>query len=171
MTLVPAEVHAAGVTSGTAVRMASNARKVVVAASPFSPEGPVVSKATVKTRSGSTTCGGGLRSARSISPAIARLIPTASAVVRMMAIGTAGAALRLRTAVRRSTTERSGMSPAVASSTTGRGAAVATAVLEEEFCLPLAVSEKADCDRTVIRDAQNLEEHRGLRTHRVSIPG
>ena len=28
-----------------------------------------------------------------------------------------------------------------------------------------AVSERLDCDRTVIRQAQNLEEHRGLRTH------
>lgn len=28
-----------------------------------------------------------------------------------------------------------------------------------------AVSEEPDCDRTVIRQAQNLEEHRGLLTH------
>ena len=28
-----------------------------------------------------------------------------------------------------------------------------------------ALSERADCDRTVIRQARNLEEHRGLRTH------
>jgi hypothetical protein len=29
----------------------------------------------------------------------------------------------------------------------------------------IALKEKADCDRTVIRGLQNLEEHRGLRTH------
>ena len=28
-----------------------------------------------------------------------------------------------------------------------------------------AVSERLDCDRTVIRQGQNLEEHRGLRRH------
>ena len=28
-----------------------------------------------------------------------------------------------------------------------------------------AVSEQLDCDRTVIRQARNFEEHRGLRTH------
>jgi hypothetical protein len=28
-----------------------------------------------------------------------------------------------------------------------------------------AVSARIDCDRTVIREARNLEEHRGLRTH------
>jgi hypothetical protein len=29
----------------------------------------------------------------------------------------------------------------------------------------IALSEARDCDRTVIREARNLDEHRGLRTH------
>jgi hypothetical protein len=28
-----------------------------------------------------------------------------------------------------------------------------------------ALNERIDCDRTVIRQARNLDEHRGLRTH------
>jgi hypothetical protein len=54
--------------------------------------------AIVNTRSGSATCAGGLRSARSIRPSIARLIPTANAMVRTTATGIPGLARRARMA-------------------------------------------------------------------------